>query len=43
MLVHPEAVAPDLDQVGVVEQQVDEGGGYDLAAEDIARLREALV
>ena len=43
MLPHAVAVAPDVDDVAVVEQPIDERGGHDLVAEDVPSLLEALV
>ena len=43
MLPHAVAVAPDVDDVAVVEQPVDERGGHDLVAEEVPALLEALV
>ena len=43
MLAHPVAVATDVDDLAVVQQPVDEGGGHDLVAEYAAPVLEALV
>jgi hypothetical protein len=43
MVSQAEAVAVDADDVAVVEQAVDQGGGHGLIAEDVAPLLEALV
>ena len=40
---HAVAVAPDVDDVAAVQQSVEQGGGHDLVAEDVAPLLEALV
>jgi hypothetical protein len=42
VLSHPEAVAADVDDVKVVEEAVDQGGGHDVIAEDLAPLLEVL-
>ena len=43
MLAHAIAVAADVDDVAVMDEPVDERGGHDLVAEDLAPLLEALV
>ena len=43
MLAHAVAVAPDVDDMAMVQHSVDEGRGHDLVAEDLAPLLEALV
>ena len=43
VLAHPIAVAADVDDVAVVKEAVDEGGGHDVITEDLAPLLEALV
>jgi hypothetical protein len=40
---HAVAVAADVDDVAVVQEAVDQGGGHDVVAEDLAPLLEALV
>jgi len=40
---HPGAFAPDSEDVAVVQESVDQRGSYDLIAEDLVRLLEALV
>ena len=36
VLAHPEAVAPDVDDVTVVKEPVDQRGGHDFVTEDFA-------
>jgi len=36
VLTHPEAVAPDVDDVAVVQEAIDKSGGHDFVAEDLA-------
>ena len=43
MLAHPIAVSPDVDDVAVVHQTIDQCGRHDVIAEDLAPLREAFV
>ena len=43
MLPHAVAVAPDIDDVTVVNQTIDESSGHDFVAQDLAPLFEALV
>lgn len=43
MLTHPEAVAPDIDDVAVVDEPIDQGARHDVVAEDLTPLVEALV
>jgi len=43
MVAHAVAVAPDVDDVAVVEETVDERAGHEVVAEDLAPLVERLV
>ena len=43
VMAHPVAVAPDVNDVTVVQEPVDQRGSHDLVAEDLAPLLEALV
>ena len=43
MLAHPVAVAADVDDVAVVQQPVDEGGGHDIVSEDAAHFSKPLL
>jgi len=43
MLTHPVAVATDVDDVAVMQDAVEECGGHDVVAEDVAPLLERLV
>jgi hypothetical protein len=43
MVPHSVAVAPDIDDVTVVHEPVDQGTGHDFVAEDLAPFLEALV
>lgn len=43
MMTHAEAVAADVDDVTVVQQAIDERGGHDLVAQDLAPLLEPFV
>src|SRR6266542_41983 len=43
MLAHPVAVPPDVHDVAVVDQPIDERAGHDVVAEDLAPFVEALV
>ncbi len=43
MFSHPVAVAPDVDDVAMVQQAVDESRGHHLDAEHVPLLPEALV
>ena len=40
---YPVTVSPDVDEVTVVEDSVNEGGSHDLVADDLAPFLEALV
>ena len=42
-MTHPVTVAADVDDVAVMKEPVDERGGHDFVAEDVAPLLEALV
>ncbi len=41
VLPHPVAVAPDVDDVAVVQEAVDQGRGHDVVAQDLPRSRSA--
>src|SRR6266496_5548630 len=43
VLTHAEAVAPDVDDMAVVHEAVDQGAGHDVVAEDLAPILEAFV
>ncbi len=43
VLSHPVAVAPDVDDVTVMHQAVDQRTGHDVVAEDLAPFLEGLV
>ena len=43
MVPHPVAVSPNIDDMAVVDEPVDQGTGHDFIAEDFAPLLEALV
>jgi hypothetical protein len=42
VLPHPEAVAPDVDDVTVVQEPIDQGGRHDFVSKDLAPLLKAL-
>lgn len=43
VLSEPEAVAPDVDDVAVMHKPVDQGGGHEFVAEDLAPFFKVLV